>query len=517
MNAINTGSRRAAAIMVQGTASHVGKSTLAAALCRIFARHGYSVAPFKGWNMALNSYVTADGGEIGRAQGEQAEACGIEATVHMNPILIKPSAPGKSHIIVRGRVFAERGYAPDAPDETAYMLQVIGESLALLRREYEILVLEGAGSPAELNLMERDVANMKTAALAEAPVLLVGDMERGGALAACAGTVSLLPVEDRVRVAGFILNKFGGDPARLQPAVAALEAHTGLPVLGVIPHLSATGVAEEDGAVLESTPRAAAADGKLQICVLRLPHISNFTDFDPLQAEKDVALLFSTAAEDVAAADAVILPGTRNSMYDLLFLQKLGLDSMIRRLAAAGVPIAGICGGFQILGEMLSDPEGRELGGRGAELRGLGLLPVRTHFLPEKKVGRTVAESRLPFAPNVKVRGYEIHRGQSERKAGCRPAFLLQDGREDGAVAAGGLIWGTYLHGFFDSPAFRRAWLNMLRRRRGWQPLGEAAEAERSRRFDCLADAVEAALDLQAIYDLLGLDGPRKERKAWRK
>ncbi|NLN07950.1 MAG: cobyric acid synthase [Firmicutes bacterium] len=224
MQIIKTGRRRAAAIMVQGTASHVGKSTLAAALCRIFARHGYSVAPFKGWNMALNSYVTADGGEIGRAQGEQAEACRIEATVHMNPILIKPSSPGKSEIIVRGRVFAERGYAQNTLDETAYMLQVIGESLALLLREYEILVLEGAGSPAELNLVERDVANMKTAALAEAPVLLVGDMERGGALAACAGTVKLLPEKDRARVAGFILNKFRGDPIRLQPAVAIFPA-----------------------------------------------------------------------------------------------------------------------------------------------------------------------------------------------------------------------------------------------------------------------------------------------------
>jgi adenosylcobyric acid synthase len=308
-------------IMIQGTASHVGKSVIVAALCRIFAREGYRVAPFKSWNMALNSHVTADGGEIGRAQGEQAEAAGIEATVHMNPILVKPKGKGQAQVIVRGQVHGDMDYSTRTEEEyVRFCMEIIGESLGILHKDYEILVIEGAGSPAEINLAAQDVANMKVAHLADAPVLLVGDVNQGGALAAVVGTMMLLPAEDNARVAGFIFNKFRGDIKLLKPGLDLVEERTGRPVIGVVPYLADTGLAEEDGVALERTESTEQyGENQLRIAVLRLPRISNFTDLDALAAESDVSLRYTNDPEELADADAIIIPGTKNSIDDLGF------------------------------------------------------------------------------------------------------------------------------------------------------------------------------------------------------
>lgn len=507
---------QAVTIMVQGTASHVGKSALAAALCRILAQDGYRVAPFKSWNMALNSYVTKDGGEIGRAQGEQAEAAGIDATVHMNPILVKPKGPGQAQVIVRGRVHGDVDYSVRSQKEyVEFCMKIIGESLEILRRDYEIIVLEGAGSPAEINLMDQDVANMKTALLANAPVLLVSDIDRGGALAASVGTMLLLPAEHKASVAGFIFNKFRGDKTILEPGLDMVAEKTGVPVLGVVPYLNQTGLGEEDGVALERRQSCQADNGRLQIRVIRLPHISNFTDFDALGNEDDVSLTYVDSQEMLQGADAIVLPGTKNSIRDMEYLQTFGLDDAIKRAAAAGTPVVGICGGYQMLGHTLEDPQGSESGGKKTILSGLGLLGTRTQFYAEKKVTRATALSQLPFGRDEQVQGYEIHMGQTQRETGCLPAFTLDEGTVDGAVSPCGQIWGTYLHGVFDQPGFRRAWLNTLRARRGWQPLGTGAVADRGAGFDALADTVRASLDMNAVYRLLGIPGPRKEGKPW--
>lgn len=505
----------AATIMLQGTASHVGKSALVAGLCRIFMQDGYRVAPFKSWNMALNSYVTADGGEIGRAQGEQAEAAGIEASVHLNPILVKPKGPGQAEVIIRGHHYRNVDY--ETRSQEAYLnfsLQIIGESLALLRRDFEIIVLEGAGSPAEINLQHQDVANMKAASLASAPVLLVCDLDRGGALAAAVGTMLLLPEEDRKKVAGFIFNKFRGEFAILEPALKIVQEKTGVPVLGVVPYLAQTGLGEEDGVALDcSYANVEHGADQLRICAIRLPYIANFTDFDALAREKDVSLFYASTPEELVGADAVILPGTKNSIAAMRFLLESGLALGIKELAGCGVPVVGICGGYQLLGQSLADLTGGEGGGAPLLLSGLGLLPTETIFYPQKRVRRTNATACLPFAVTEEVDGYEIHMGQTERAFGCAPAFLLENDTEEGAVSADGTVWGTYLHGLFERPAFRRSWLNTLRARRHWPLLAATAPEDKGSRFDLLADAVRSSLDMSAVYGLLSLPGPRKGGK----
>lgn len=501
----------AKAIMIQGTASHVGKSFICTALCRIFSRDGYKVAPFKSWNMALNSYVTRDGGEIGRAQGEQAEAAGIEATVDMNPILVKPKGEGQSQVIVRGRPFRDVDYRTRSPKEyVEFCLGIIHASYDALA-DYDIVVIEGAGSPAEVNLMEQDVANMRVAHLADAPVLLVCDTDRGGALAAAVGTMLLLPPEDAQRVAGFIFNRFRGDRSLFEPGLAVVEEKTGRPVLGVVPYLSDVTLAEEDGVALEQNLPPDTGGEKLQVRVVQLVHISNFTDLDALAAEPDVSLRYVRSAADLAGADAIILPGTKNSVSDLLFLRRTGLDRAIAGLAAAGIPVVGICGGYQLMGKELRDPEGQESGGVPGVYPGLGLLNTVTTFYDRKTVARTEAVSLLPFAAGVPVSGYEIHMGQTVRLEGCRPAFDTGHFPE-GARSADGMTWGTYLHGVFDRPGFCRAWLNSLREKKGWPPLKLRAGGEENK-YDRLADAVSRSLDMAAIYRLLGLPGPRRGEK----
>ena len=493
--------------MLQGTASDVGKSVLCTALCRIFYEDGYRVAPFKSQNMALNSYVTADGGEIGRAQGVQAEACGVEATVDMNPILLKPKGDMVSEVIVRGKHFADVE-AGKYGDELVHRLwPLVCESYARLAAKYDLVVIEGAGSPAEINLRHRDIANMRVAEMADAPVLLVGDIDRGGVFASFVGTLAVLPEQERKRIKGFIINKFRGQRSLLEPGLEWLEKETGLPVLGVIPYVD-TRVEAEDSLSLAPL-RLKKGDGAgetLRIHVIALPRISNFTDLDPLYDEPGVDVRLVDKASDWGKPDVIVIPGTKNTTEDLLWLKESGLAERIVAAVAAGAHIAGICGGYQMLGEKLSDPDGVESAHR--ELDGLGILPVTTRFVADKTTARTEGYVVEPsFAAGEFVSGYEIHLGRTERHGG-RPFIRLADGRLDGAVALDGRAWGTYLHGIFHNRAFTRAWLNRIRREKGWAPAEGAVGSEAARReavYRDLARLVRQHLDMEKLRRIIGL------------
>jgi len=487
--------------MVQGTASGVGKSLLAAALCRIFARAGHRVAPFKSQNMSLNAAVTADGGEIGRAQAVQAAAAGIEPTVDMNPILLKPETDERSQVVVRGRAVGSldwRGYGRLAPT----LWPVIVESLERLRRAHDLVVIEGAGSPAEINL-KFDLANMRVAALAGAPVVLVGDIERGGVFAALVGTLALLAPDDRARVAGLVVNRFRGDPSVLGAGLALLTAHTGVPVLGVVPHLGEAPLPEEDSLGLESIPREV-ADERLSVAVPRLPRIANFDDLEPLAAEPGVAVRFVGHPEAVDRSDVVVLPGSKTTVADLAWLRERGLDAAIARAAADGRAVIGICGGYQMLGERLDDPEHVE--SDAGRVAGLGLLPVVTTFARDKTTSRVRARVLAggPFgaAAGAEVAGYEIHCGRTTAHGGA-PVFALTERAGaptetvDGTRA--GSVVGTYLHGCLSSGALRRALLTVVAARRGVVPDPRWGAAVLADRYDRLADRVAAALDLEAL------------------
>ena len=499
----------ARAVMIQGTGSHVGKSVLVAALCRIFRQDGYLVAPFKAQNMALNSFVTNNGGEMGRSQVVQAQAAGIEPTVDMNPVLLKPTADTSSQVIVHGRPVGNMSAYAYHQDYVNKVWPAIVESFERLKREFEIIVLEGAGSPAEVNLYERDVVNMRPAHLAKAPVLLVADIDKGGALASVVGTLELLKPEDRPMVAGIIINKFRGDRSLLQPALDFLEAKTGVPVLGVIPYFTFS-IPEED--TVNSEKRSfIRKESALEIAILYLPHISNFTDFDPLEAEPDVSLHYIRPQDKIPRMDLLIIPGSKNTIGDLRKIREFGWDKDILRLAREGVPIAGICGGFQMLGKTILDPGRVE--SSGDEAQGLGLLNVRTVFNPRKTTwqvkGRVLGHgSLLEGCAGCELEGYEIHMGETYREPGVFPAFeLYRTGGPvlDGAVNDTGLIFGAYLHGLFDADLFRRAFLNRLRQRKNLRPLPLQFSFRRSQdeTFENLAWLVRENLDLGYIYRLL--------------
>jgi adenosylcobyric acid synthase len=485
--------------MVQGTASGVGKSLLAAALCRIFARAGYRVAPFKAQNMSLNAAVTADGGEIGRAQAVQAAAAGIEPTVDMNPVLLKPETDDHSQVIVRGRAVARLdwyGYTALAPR----LWPEIVASLERLRAGHDLVVIEGAGSPAEINL-PADIANMRVAALAEAPVLLVGDIDRGGVFAALIGTLALLSAEDRARVAGLVVNRFRGDASVLRPGLEQLRARTGVPVLGVVPHLGVAPLPEEDSLGLESLARDV-ADARVVVAVPRLPHMANFDDLEPLAAEPGVALHLVVRPEAIDGADIVILPGSKTTVADLAWLRERGLDTAIARAAVDGRIVVGVCGGYQMLGERLDDPDHVE-SDVGA-VAGLGLLSIVTTFAPEK-ITRRVHGSVLPGGPlgaaaGEVIDGYEIHCGHTTVLSGAPVLALVQEGqveRVDGARA--GSVVGTYVHGCFASGALRRALLTVAAARRGVAADPRWGTDAPGDRYDWLATRVAAALDLDAL------------------
>jgi adenosylcobyric acid synthase len=499
--------------MIQGTSSAVGKSLVTTALCRIFARAGYRTAPFKSQNMALNSAVTADGGEIGRAQAAQAEAAGVDATVDMNPILLKPLADHRSEVVVRGRAVASVGFREYAGMK-GELLGVVTQSLERLRRAHDVVLIEGAGSPAEINLREGEIVNMRIAGLAGAPVLLVGDIDRGGVFAAFVGTLELLSRDDRARVAGFIVNKFRGDRSLLGPGLGALTERTGVPVVGVIPHVAEPLVPAEDSLSLDDLERRR-SPGALEIAVPRLPRISNFDDFEPLAREPGVRLCFARGPEELDRADVIVLPGSRNTAEDLGWLRRTGLADAITRAGRAGRPVIGICGGYQMLGVEVRDPDHVE--SAAAVTPGLGLLRVVTSLRREKTTvrvrGRVMGTAGLfASAAGAAVEAYEIHVGRTDVAEPRRPfAVLVRQGERveelDGAVNPSGNVVGTYWHGLFANDGLRGALLAYLAGRRGLVPDSRwGAPSRAAERYDRLADIVAASCDLAAIGKLVTLE-----------
>ena len=491
---------RAKCIMVQGTMSGAGKSLLCTALCRIFAQDGYRVAPFKSQNMALNSFVTRDGLEMGRAQVVQAQAAGMEPDVRMNPILLKPSSDVGSQVIVNGEV---RGQMPAA----AYFKlkkSLIPDILAAynsLAEEVDIIVIEGAGSPAEINLKADDIVNMGLAKLVDAPVLLAGDIDRGGVFAQLYGTVELLEPAERARIKGLVINKFRGDAAILKPGLTMLEEKTHLPVLGVVPYLR---VDIEDEDSLSSRLESSSAVKPLDAAILRLPHISNFTDFMPLEQHPLLSVRYVQSPRQLGAPDVVILPGTKNTIDDLLWLRQCGLEAAVQKLAASGTPVLGVCGGYQMLGETLADPEGTE-SGRSQTVRGLGLLPIQTVFTDAKHRTQDTATVTAPQLAGAALTGYQIHTGRTAVQG--VPFCRLADGSAEGCVKDN--VAGTYLHGLFDTGELTEKLVQLLCSRKGISPADApllSMQEYRQQQFDLLADGVRRALDMNALYAAMGLE-----------
>ena len=486
-------------IMIQGTCSNAGKSFLCAALCRIFRQDGYRVAPFKSQNMALNSFITADGKEMGRAQVVQAEAAGIAPDVRMNPILLKPTSDVGSQVIIMGEAQGNRT-AREYWGHKKALLPIIKDAFDSLAAENDIIVIEGAGSPAEINLKADDIVNMGLAKLVDAPVLLAGDIDRGGVFAQLYGTVELLEADERARIRGLIINKFRGDVEILRPGLAMLEEKTHLPVVGVVPYLK---VDIEDEDSLAPRLQSKSAVKPLDAAVLKLPHISNFTDFMPLEQHPLLGVRYVQSVRELGAPDLVILPGTKNTVNDLLWLRQSGVEAAVLKLAAGGTPVLGVCGGYQMLGEQLCDPAGEE-SGTPCTLRGLGLLPTTTVFGTEKHLTQTAAcVTTEPFA-GAKLTGYEIHAGRTEVRGS---AFCtLADGTPEGCVQDS--VFGTYLHGLFDTGELTEKLTAFLCKRKGIDPAGAELipmEQYRQQQFDLLADGVRAALDMPAIYAAMGM------------
>ena len=492
-------------IMVQGTGSHVGKSVITAALCRLLRQKGFRVAPFKAQNMSNNSYVTADGGEIGRAQAVQAEACGIQPTVHMNPILLKPNSDLGAQVIVWGKP-VKTMQAREYKFHASSFLRQVKQSLHLLTEQYEVVVIEGAGSPAEINLQEHDIVNMKIAELADAPVILVGDIDRGGVFASFVGTLELIPEKDRGRIKAFLINKFRGDASLLQPGIDYLFDRTGIPTLGIIPYESKLGILEEDGLSDEriQTNWKPQSPDQISIDVIWLPRISNFTDFAPLDQEESVALTYLREVPD-HFPDVCIIPGTKSTVADLQFLKATGFDCWIQECVKHGTTVIGICGGYQMLGQRILDPLGVE--SNDVETQVLGLIPAVTTFRSEKMTKQIRA---MHFESKIEVKGYEIHMGETQLLETLRPMFQVtkrggdQVALDDGVSVQNGQIWGTYLHGIFDSSKFRTYFLNELRKWKKLPPLQPSNDAPtREQLYDRLADLVRSNIRLDLFYRIL--------------
>lgn len=511
--------------MIQGTASFAGKSTLAAALCRLFARDGWRVAPFKAQNISLNAAVARGGGEIGVAQAVQARAAGVEPAVEMNPILVKPAPSGRTQVVMLGR-------AADSPPPRAALWRAIARSLDALRVRHDLVVIEGAGSPAEVNLRRADLTNMRVARYASAPVLIAGDIDRGGVFAALAGTVALLDRTERALVRGFVINKFRGDAAALRPALRDLQRRTRRPVLGVIPYAPAWRLPEEDAVALDQAggpprdgagPAGAQPSGErwLEIAVVHLPYISNFDEFDGLEQEAGVRVRYIGPGRRLGRPDLVILPGSKSTVADLEVLRRSGLADAVREAASEGIPVLGICGGYQMLGRRIDDPEGVESDRPAVE--GLGLLPVVTTFGSTKRTARV--RVRLGASPphrgglagawpEIEAQGYEIHMGRSAPGGPAWVRILERAGRScdepGGAASPDGMICGTSVHGLLEHPAVRRALLDGLWTRRGvaaaaarWR--GERRVLTLDERIDGLADLVSRHLDLDRVRAIAGL------------
>jgi adenosylcobyric acid synthase len=483
------------AIMVVGTTSHAGKSLMTAAICRLLVRQGHKVTPFKGQNMALNAYVTADGGEIGHAQAVQAWAARIEPQVIMNPILLKPQGDMTSQVILMGQSAGRVGAAEYYEKFFDRGWQAITSSLDQLQQDYDYVVCEGAGSPAEINLKHRDLTNMRVAKYLQAKTLLVADIDRGGVFAHIVGTLELLDPEERALIEGFVINKFRGQRSLLESGLDWLTERTGIPVLGVMPYFQSQLPAEDSLDLFDRRINKPAAE--LQIAVIRLPRMANFTDFDPLMAEDSVQVSYIDQPIQ-KKFDAIILPGSKTTIADCLWLHSTGLADWIKAQAKTGTTIVGICGGLQMLGEKITDPD--RLEGEVAEVAGLGLMPVETMMLDRKVLRQRQVDSEY-FSIEAQVTGYEIHQGQSNWVSHDSARKPLFDDPDLGWVWQE-QIWATYLHGVFDSGAWRRSWLNGLRTAKGLAPMPIATPnyaSQRNDALDAVADLVGEHLDLDPL------------------
>ena len=497
----------AKAIMVQGTMSNAGKSLLAAGLCRIFKQDGYRVAPFKSQNMALNSFITEDGLEMGRAQVMQAEAAGIKPSVLMNPILLKPTNDVGSQVIVNGEVLGTMS-ARDYFKYKKTLVPDVMKAYNALAEENDIIVIEGAGSPAEINLKDEDIVNMGMAKMAKAPVLLVGDIDRGGVFAQLIGTVELLEEDEKAMVKGLIINKFRGDKTILDPGVEMLEERSRIPVVGVAPYLDIQ--VEDEDSLTERFDRKQEA-GVIDIAVIRTPRISNFTDFNPFESILGVSLRYVKHPRDLHSPDMIILPGTKNTMGDLIWMRESGMEAAVLKEASRGKLIFGVCGGYQMLGETLSDPHGVENGG---SMKGMGLLPMETVFAEKKtrtRVKGHFGELSGVFAPlsGAEVEGYEIHMGESILKENAGTVTRITDSvsgekKEEGAFS--GNVCGTYIHGIFDKEASAEAMIRVIGEKKGIDVenmTGVDFAAFKEQQYDILAAELRKHLDMKKIYEIL--------------
>ncbi len=494
------------ALMICGTTSDAGKSLLVTGLCRLFARRGVKVAPFKSQNMALNAYTTLQGGEIGLAQALQAEACGLEPDLRFNPVLLKPLGDSKSQVIVMGCPVAVLGARSYHLDYCERAWEAARAALRSLQEEFELILLEGAGSPAEMNIYHRDIANLRAARAAGAPVLLVGDIERGGVIASLVGTLEVLPSEDRPLIRGVVVNKFRGDASLFDEGRTFLESRTGLPCLGVVPYAEDLAVPAEDSLGIRDF-----GSGPVRIAVVALPHMANFNDFDAL-ADEECRVLFAREPSDLEGADAIILPGTKTTLADLHYLRTKGFDRVLVEAARKGRPVWGICGGYQMLGRRLVGDGLEEEG----DAEGLGLLEATTTFSPQKVAFPVEAivdeKAQGPFTAlrGKRLKGYEIHAGTTVTEGPVLLHLVRRGDRAcsiaDGTAARGGAVFGSYLHGLCDDPLFRRAFVNWIRERKGL-PLrtgpGRTGREMRGASYDRLADHLERHLDLRRLDEII--------------
>ena len=502
--------KKTTCIMVQGTSSNAGKSVVVAALCRIFSKRGYAVAPFKSQNMSLNSFTTKENAEIAMAQVLQAEAAGVDPSYNMNPILLKPKEDFISQVIVHGKPVNDMNFYDYQNSFRRNAIKAIKESLEKLKKKYDIIIMEGAGSPAEINMMDRDLANMKIAAMADADVILVADIDRGGVFASIAGTFSLLDEEDRNRIKGIIINKFRGNLDILIPGIRQIEEIVGVPVLGVLPYDDSLKLPEEDSASLSE--RNYKKNEKVTIGVLRLPRISNFTDIDPLEYEPDIGIKLIEMSSNLGKIDALILPGTRNTIGDLITLKKYGFDDEIREMVGE-IPIFGICGGYQILGKKIFDESLKE--SKHGSVQGIGILDIKTRFEKMDKIisqsqGKVLGNGLFSTLKGELVKGYELHEGVSVLGK-SKPLFKIVKGcgnypRSGFDGATYGLTYGTYFHGIFHNFRFRRVFTDYLRKKKGLDILEyhyDNFEDLKTFSINRLAEIVEENIDMDGIYNLI--------------
>lgn len=523
--------------MIQGTGSHVGKSILVCALCRILKQDGYRVAPFKAQNMALNSFVTKDGKEMGRAQVAQAEASGIEPMIEMNPILLKPTGDCGSQVVIMGKPIGNMS-AREYYQKKSEFVSVIKEAYHKLKNQFDIIVIEGAGSPAEINLKDGDIVNMGMAQMASAPVLLVTDIDRGGAFAWLVGTLELLTADERDRVKGVVFNKFRGDKSILKPGLDMLESRINKPVVGVIPYIHNLSIDDEDSVSLEYVndttlagiqevkdselrsmiqPSAFSLQPIIDIVVIKLPRISNFTDFNVFTREDDVRVRFVDKVKDIGKPNLLVIPGTKNTIGDLTFLEERGILGEIIRLSRQATMIIGICGGYQMLGKQINDPHHVE--SQKDSVKGFSLLNTITTFAREKQTYQVKAcmlEHENLFHVDGELTGYEIHMGETifDGHNSIKPFAKITEraGKAvnilDGCVSADGNVMGTYIHGIFDNDKFRSKLMNYLRLKKGLKPSHECHvgfKSMKEHRYNELADIVRGTIDMTAVYNILGL------------